>query len=95
MSEGQLWLPLGAASAAAAQKEALQGRSADVGAQPAPPSPSPLSASSPDDDDATRDDWLSEDEDLYADCGRWSNGRLGSSCSMAGTEFCDWECPYR
>lgn len=45
MSEGQLWLPLGAASAAAAQKEALQGRSADVGAKPSPPIPSPLSAS--------------------------------------------------
>jgi hypothetical protein len=28
------------------------------------------------------------------DCGRWDNGRLGPHCTMAGTEFCDWECPY-
>lgn len=48
-------------------------------------------------------DWAAEemanydpdDEDPGADCGRWSNGRLTSSCSLAGTEFCDFECPYR
>lgn len=29
------------------------------------------------------------------DCGRWRNGRLSSSCSKAGIEECDFECPYR
>lgn len=28
-------------------------------------------------------------------CGRWDNGRLTNSCSLAGTEDCDFECPYR
>ena len=28
-------------------------------------------------------------------CGRWRNGKLTKSCSMAGTEECDFECPYR
>lgn len=41
---------------------------------------------------------MSDDDDYDAgeECGRWNNGRLGSyyDCSMAGTEFCDWECPY-
>lgn len=34
-----------------------------------------------------------EDSDREADCGRWSNGALGHQCSLAGTEWCDWECP--
>lgn len=29
------------------------------------------------------------------ECGRWINGRLSSSCSKAGSEECDFECPYR
>jgi hypothetical protein len=29
------------------------------------------------------------------DCGRWNNGRLTSSCRKAGSEECDFECPYR
>lgn len=29
------------------------------------------------------------------DCGRWVNGRLTKSCSKAGSEDCDFECPYR
>lgn len=29
------------------------------------------------------------------DCGRWRNGRLSASCSKAGSEECDFECPYR
>lgn len=36
-------------------------------------------------------------EDSFASgdyCGRWVNGRLGKFCSLAGTEECDWECPY-
>ncbi len=40
-------------------------------------------------------DEINDDEDDVGDaCGRWQNGRLGSYCSMAGTEFCDFECPY-
>jgi hypothetical protein len=29
------------------------------------------------------------------ECGRWMNGRLSHSCSKAGSEECDFECPYR
>lgn len=29
------------------------------------------------------------------ECGRWMNGRLTKSCSKAGSEECDFECPYR
>lgn len=29
------------------------------------------------------------------ECGRWLNGRLSGSCSKAGSEECDFECPYR
>ena len=29
------------------------------------------------------------------ECGRWRNGRLSSSCLKAGSEECDFECPYR
>jgi len=40
-----------------------------------------------------------EDEDIESypgeECGRWSNGRLTKSCSKAGSEECDFECPYR
>lgn len=28
------------------------------------------------------------------ECGRWINGRLGRYCTKAGSEECDWECPY-
>ena len=28
-------------------------------------------------------------------CGRWRNGRLSASCSKAGSEECDFECPFR
>ena len=28
------------------------------------------------------------------ECGRWSNGRLLPHCAKAGSEECDWECPY-
>ncbi len=30
-----------------------------------------------------------------SECGRWRNGRLGQYCAKAGTEECDFECPYR
>jgi hypothetical protein len=29
------------------------------------------------------------------ECGRWSDGHLGQHCAKAGTEECDFECPYR
>ena len=29
------------------------------------------------------------------ECGRWDNGSLVRSCAKAGTEECDFECPYR
>lgn len=35
-----------------------------------------------------------DDEDPGDECGRWSNGRLTQHCALAGTEFCDFECPY-
>lgn len=29
------------------------------------------------------------------ECGAWFNGKFDfSSCQLAGTEDCDWECPY-
>lgn len=52
-------------------------------------------------------EWTQEeiDEELFQferdnpdpgeECGRWSNGRLTNSCSKAGSEECDFECPYR
>lgn len=48
--------------------------------------------------DQYHDDSHAEDDyDPGEDCGRWDNGRLGSVywCRLAGTEFCDFECPYR
>jgi hypothetical protein len=33
--------------------------------------------------------------DVGMDCGRWNNGRLMASCTKAGSEECDFECPYR
>lgn len=47
-------------------------------------------------DDLDQDDG---DEELGAftadDCGRWLNGKLTHSCSLLGSEDCDWECPLR
>lgn len=34
--------------------------------------------------------------DLEAECGRWDQnapGGMRSQCRLAGTEWCDWECP--
>lgn len=45
-------------------------------------------------DEAGCDDADDFDEDPGAECGRWSNGRLMAHCSKAGSEECDWECPY-
>lgn len=47
--------------------------------------------------DEPPDDDLEDDYDPGEGCGRWVNGRLGKvyDCRLAGTEFCDFECPYR
>jgi hypothetical protein len=36
-----------------------------------------------------------DDFDPGEECGRWLNGNLDRWCRLAGTEFCDFECPYR
>lgn len=36
----------------------------------------------------------SDDGDDGEACGRWANGQLGQQCALAGTEFCDWDCPH-
>jgi hypothetical protein len=28
------------------------------------------------------------------DCGRWDNSQFVDQCSKAGSEECDWICPY-
>lgn len=40
-------------------------------------------------DDHDEDEW-----DAGEECGRWVNGALTGSCSKAGSEECDWDCPY-
>jgi uncharacterized protein YggL (DUF469 family) len=40
-----------------------------------------------DNDDYTDDDAI---DDLMSECG--NNGSDG--CNLAGTEYCDWECPF-
>lgn len=46
------------------------------------------------DDDDPRDPDEEDGDDPGEECGRWDNGRLGRYCRLAGSEFCDWECPY-
>lgn len=42
----------------------------------------------------TEDEYDDDNElDMEAQCGRWDNGALTSQCRLAGTEWCDWECP--
>lgn len=45
--------------------------------------------------DRYHDEMLFDDDDDLdeEECGRWFDGRLSSQCSLAGTEWCDWECP--
>jgi len=48
--------------------------------------------------DEIDDACLDDEDDLYdpgEECGRWNNGRLGRLCTKAGSEECDFECPYR
>lgn len=40
-------------------------------------------------------DDFEDDYDPGEECGRWYDGKLGASCSKAGSEECDFECPYR
>lgn len=40
-------------------------------------------------------DWVEEYWLSGEWCGRWSNGQLTGSCSLAGSEDCDFECRYR
>lgn len=49
------------------------------------------------DDDVFRDEgeWTEDGPEPGEECGRWDNGRLTHSCSKAGSEECDFECPYR
>ena len=38
-----------------------------------------------------------EEDDPGAECGRWdqnAKGGMSRYCRLAGTEFCDWECPH-
>lgn len=42
------------------------------------------------DDDPDFDNVDEEDEDEFFDCGMTPDGL----CQLAGTEDCDWECPY-
>lgn len=50
--------------------------------------------------DACLDDDLNGHEEEYdpgEECGRWdqnAKGGMSPYCRLAGTEFCDWECPY-
>lgn len=47
-------------------------------------------------DEASSDDEPDESEMGCRgdECGRWDNGRLVRHCALAGTEFCDFDCPY-
>lgn len=35
------------------------------------------------------DEYREEDDDLADQCGKLADG----TCMLAGTEFCDWDCP--
>lgn len=64
------------------------------------PRPSPCSADLPggagEHDDFDEIDPGDDDGPEPGDeCGRWDNGRLTRWCSKAGSEECDFECPYR
>lgn len=40
-------------------------------------------------------DALDDGPEPGEECGRWHDGKLGRFCAKAGTEECDFECPYR
>ena len=42
--------------------------------------------------DIAEDDF--DEDEFEFECGAWINGKFDfSSCTLAGTEDCDWECP--
>lgn len=45
----------------------------------------------------TKDVWrdLARAAIATEECGRWWNGELLKTCSKAGSEECDWDCPHR
>lgn len=45
------------------------------------------------DDDDYEDD-LTDEDIAGEECGRWRNGRKDHYCTKAGSEECDWVCPY-
>lgn len=47
------------------------------------------------DDDYFDEQEFDEEDMAGEECGRWDNGRLSHSCSKAGSEECDFVCPYR
>jgi hypothetical protein len=49
--------------------------------------------------DHYEDDFDDDDYDPGEECGRWDQNAKGGMlplglCSLAGTEWCDWECPH-
>lgn len=51
------------------------------------------------DDCPDYDEFEEGEEEMFAfteaDCGRWNNGVLTDSCSLLGSEDCDWGRPLR
>lgn len=45
-------------------------------------------------DDEDHEEEISDEEAAAENCGRWINGRLSRHCTKAGSEECDWDCPY-
>ena len=48
-----------------------------------------------DEDDEVYDEPPSDRDIAAEECGRWRNGRLTRNCTKAGSEDCDFLCPYR
>jgi hypothetical protein len=46
------------------------------------------------DADMFRDKESEDGSECGEECGRWSNGRLMPYCAKAGSEECEFECPY-
>ena len=40
-------------------------------------------------------DWDDDGPEPGEECGRWRNGHLDRYCLKAGSEECEFECPYR
>lgn len=58
------------------------------------PSPKAANENAQIEDHLYEDDESDEDEDNWEDeanCGRYPGSR---GCSLAGTEYCDWSCPF-